>query len=72
MAEKQSLTLKIEGMSCNHCKMAVEKALKSLAGVDTVQVDLAGGAAQVLYDPAKVGKQQMAAAVSDAGYQVVD
>ena len=37
----------IEGMSCNHCKASVEKALKGIAGVETVTVDLVTGEAAV-------------------------
>jgi len=32
--------ISIEGMSCNHCKMSVEKALNSLEGVAKVEVSL--------------------------------
>ena len=33
-------TILIENMSCNHCKMAVEKALSQVDGVKSVQVSL--------------------------------
>lgn len=33
-------TIQIEGMQCNHCKMSVEKALKSIEGVTKVEVSL--------------------------------
>lgn len=33
-------TIQIEGMQCNHCKMSVEKALKSIEGVIKVEVSL--------------------------------
>lgn len=33
-------TLTIEGMSCNHCKGRVERALKELDGVESAVVDL--------------------------------
>lgn len=33
-------TIYIEGMSCNHCKMSVEKALRSIEGVTKVEVSL--------------------------------
>lgn len=33
-------TISIEGMSCNHCKMSVEKALSSIEGVTKVEVSL--------------------------------
>lgn len=33
-------TIYIEGMQCNHCKMTVEKVLKSIDGVTNVEVNL--------------------------------
>lgn len=33
-------TISIHGMQCNHCKMAVEKVLKSINGVTKVEVSL--------------------------------
>ena len=33
-------TIKIKGMSCNHCVMAVTKALNEIAGIKNVKVDL--------------------------------
>jgi copper chaperone len=38
-------TVKIKGMSCNHCVMAVTKALNEIDGIKDVQVDLAKGEA---------------------------
>ncbi len=37
---KNTKTITIEGMHCNHCKMTVEKALNSLEGVADTFVDL--------------------------------
>ena len=36
-------TVKIKGMTCNHCVMAVTKALKEIDGISNVKVDLAKG-----------------------------
>ncbi|MBE3571609.1 MAG: copper chaperone CopZ [Moorella humiferrea] len=63
-------TLRVKGMSCQHCRMAVEKALKGLPGVTVATVDLAAGKAQVTYDPAKVTLEDMKKAVEEAGYEV--
>lgn len=60
--------LKIEGMTCMHCKMAVEKALKGLPGVTSVQVDLAKKQAVVA---GSADQATIAKAVDDAGYKVV-
>jgi len=65
-------TLKVQGMSCNHCKMAVEKALKNLPGVSGVDVDLAAATVKISYDPGEVDRQKIAGAIDRAGYQVVE
>ena len=59
-------TLKIEGMSCGHCVMAVTEAL---AGVDGVEVEsVSVGAASVAYDPAVATTDDLVAALGEAGY----
>lgn len=40
---KHSTILHVEGMSCNHCKASVEKALKGVAGIEDVEIDLVTG-----------------------------
>jgi len=37
---ENDMKIRVEGMSCNHCKMAVEKAVKSLEGVIDATVSL--------------------------------
>ncbi|MBO8140798.1 MAG: heavy-metal-associated domain-containing protein [Firmicutes bacterium] len=63
--------LTIAGMSCEHCKKAVADALKGVAGVESVEVDLAGGKATVRYDPTRASEAAMREAVEEAGYEVV-
>ncbi len=38
-------TVKIKGMSCQHCVGSVSKALKAIPGITDVQVDLEKGEA---------------------------
>ena len=38
-----TLALTVKGMSCNHCKANVEKVIRSIPGVQEVEVDLASG-----------------------------
>lgn len=33
-------TLKVKGMSCNHCKMSVTKAISEIPGIGQVDVNL--------------------------------
>ncbi|MZP29910.1 copper chaperone CopZ [Heliobacterium undosum] len=65
------VTLKVEGMSCGHCKAAVEKALKGLPGVAAVAVDLAAKEVAVRFDGTEIGIDAIKSAIDDAGYDVV-
>ncbi len=64
---KQKILL-IEGMSCGHCSMRVEKALNALEGV-TAKVDLAEKKATVLFNN-DLSDDKLKKAVEDAGYEV--
>ncbi|PKL88403.1 MAG: hypothetical protein CVV23_10280 [Ignavibacteriae bacterium HGW-Ignavibacteriae-2] len=59
---------KIEGMSCGHCVMAVNKALQKLELKDK-QVEI--GSAKVDFDETKTGEDQIKKAIEDSGYRVV-
>lgn len=61
--------LKIEGMSCGHCVMHVQSALENLQGVSSAKVDLLER--QALVEGETLDDQALRAAVSDAGYRVV-
>ena len=59
-------TLKVTGMTCNHCVMAVTKALKSVPGVESADVSLAKAQAVVQGD---ADRQAMITAVKEEGYE---
>jgi len=61
-------TLKVGGMSCGHCVMAVTHALKGVPGVQDAKVDLQGGRAVVEYDAAQATTHDLVGAVLDEGY----
>jgi len=62
--------IKIQGMSCNHCVMAVTKALQGIEGIRDVSVDLEAGEAMfeetTPVDPGVIKKK-----ISAAGFDVV-
>lgn len=62
----QKTTLHISGMSCGHCIGAVKKALSGVDGL--AAQDVAIGTATVEYDEGRVSPDQIAKAVSSAGY----
>ncbi|WP_163970290.1 copper chaperone CopZ [Oceanobacillus halotolerans] len=63
-------TLDVQGMTCGHCKMAVEGALNELDGVSAVEVDLGTGKVTVTYDESQVTLEAMQEAIEDQGYDV--
>jgi copper chaperone len=63
-------TLKVKGMTCQHCVMSVKKALGKLEGIQNVDVDLQKG--EVRYDNTKaVTSDVLKKVIEEAGYQVI-
>ncbi|HAF17548.1 MAG: cation transporter [Thermacetogeniaceae bacterium] len=69
--QPKELTLKVAGMSCQHCQQAVIKALMGLDGVQDVQVNLKEGLVKVVYNPVEAGLPEFKEAIEDAGYEVL-
>lgn len=70
--EKKNMNTKtifIEGMQCNHCKMSVEKALGSLAGVLNVEVDLENKKAVIEMDK-EIEDSRIIEVIKEAGFVV--
>ncbi|MGA1841601.1 MAG: copper ion binding protein [bacterium] len=62
-------TIKIKGMSCKHCVMAVTKALNGIEGIKDVKVDLEKG--EATFDETKsVDMAIISDAIERAGYEV--
>ncbi|MGC9167821.1 heavy-metal-associated domain-containing protein [Desulfurella multipotens] len=60
----------VSGMSCQHCKIAVEKAFSAIEGVDSVNVNLEGAYADVVLN-SKVDDEKFIDALADTAYEVV-
>lgn len=65
-----STTFAVEGMSCQHCKKAIEMALQTLEGVKKAEVNLEGKTVDIEYDQGVTTEQQIKDTIEDAGYQV--
>lgn len=63
----ETKTIGIGGMSCNHCVMAVKKALSALSGVEVKEVKV--GSATVAFDPSRTALGTLHEAISEAGYE---
>ncbi|MCC7040476.1 MAG: heavy-metal-associated domain-containing protein [Burkholderiales bacterium] len=66
----ESVTMKVQGMTCGGCVASVTRVLKAVPGVADVTVTLQPGTAQVTYDPGQTGVPALRTAVEDAGYDV--
>ena len=64
----ETVTLNVSGMTCGGCVRHAEKALRAVAGVAAVTIDLAQGTATV---EGEASQDALAASVADAGYQLV-
>ncbi|HEX4814165.1 MAG TPA: copper ion binding protein [Nonomuraea sp.] len=62
-------TYTVTGMTCGHCVSSVKEEVGELAGVTSVEVDLASGLLTVESE-SPIGAADIAAAVEEAGYQV--
>ena len=62
-------TVKVEGMSCQHCVRAVTKALEAIPGVTDVKVDLARGEAS-FEEAQPVDEQTLRERIRKAGYRL--
>ena len=61
-------TMKIEGMTCQHCVMRVKKAVEQLPGVSETEVAI--GTARITYDESRAKEQDLEQAVEKAGYKI--
>jgi copper chaperone len=68
----KQITLKVQGMTCQHCVKAIEKSVGKLSGVAEVAVNLANGQVDVHMDERQVVEAELRAAIESAGYQVMD
>ncbi|WP_138495109.1 copper chaperone CopZ [Paenibacillus pinistramenti] len=63
-----TVTLNVEGMSCNHCVKAVEGAVQEAGAAG--KVDLAAKKVEVTFDESKVALEAIKEAIEDQGYDV--
>ena len=62
-------TYSVSGMTCAHCTMSVREEVSEIAGVASVDVDLASGRMTVSGEG--LSDDAIRAAVAEAGYEVV-
>jgi copper chaperone len=64
-----SITLKIDGMSCNHCVIAIQK---NLSKINLIKFEVAIGSAKIEFDEKEIAEEVIIKAIEEAGYKVVN
>jgi len=64
------LTIEIQGMSCAHCKKALETAIGQMDGVKSVEVDLEQNLATIDVEKENL-KDKIRETIKEAGYTPV-
>ncbi len=62
----KTMFYQVKGMSCNHCKASVEKALATIEGIESVIVDLSTGQVAIT---GNAKPETIAQAVTNAGFE---
>jgi copper chaperone len=65
-----TMTLSIPDISCAHCKMSIEGAVRPLEGVDSVEVHIEAKTVDVTWDDASLELAAIVDAIEDQGYEV--
>ena len=63
--------LHVDGMTCDHCEMAIQGSVAELAGVIEVKANHEDSTTFVKYDASKVGLDAIDEAIAKKGYKVV-
>ncbi len=64
------MKLYVDGMTCQHCKMHVEEALRGIKGVKKADVNLEAGTAEV-ETKREIPFETFKNAIEEAGYTLV-
>lgn len=71
LAVEQTVTLKVNGMSCASCPYQVQSALKRVNGVKAATASLENGNAVVTFDDAVTNVAALTAATTSVGFPSV-
>lgn len=63
-------TLKVQGMSCNHCVNSIEESVGNLTGVSAVKVNLSSGEVSVEFDSGITTLDQIKETIEEQGYDI--
>ena len=65
-------SLKVEGMTCQHCVQIISDSLKNRAGIETVSVNIDKKEVKVENDEEKVELEQIFNDISALGFEIAE
>ncbi len=69
LAKDVTAEIKVKGMTCGSCAVAVKQALTKTNGVKSAEVSVEKALAAVVYDDAQVTESQLRQAIDKTGFQ---
>ena len=64
-------TFSVSGMTCEHCVRAVKQEVGEISGVTQVEVELGTPSTVTVQSTEPISRQDLVAAIDEAGYEVV-
>lgn len=65
----KDILINVDGMTCNHCKIAVENELKAITGVLEVEANLINKSVKISLEDENISLEALYNAIKEAGYQ---
>jgi copper ion binding protein len=67
----EKITLRVEGMSCGHCEIAIQDAVRRLPGIKKVKASKRKKEVVAEFDAALATTEAIAGAINGTGYRVI-
>lgn len=64
------ISLKVEGMTCDHCEMSIQKGVAELPGIESVLANHEDSTTVVKFDQSKTSEDDIKKVIEKRGYQV--
>ena len=65
-------SLKVEGMTCQHCVQIISDSLKNRVGIKTVGVNIDKKEVKVEYDEGKIELKEIFSEISALGFEIAE
>jgi copper ion binding protein len=67
----EKITLQVDGMSCGHCEIAIQDAVRKLPGIQKVKASKRKKEVVTQYDSTLVSEEEIKGAINATGYRVI-